>query len=145
MKTLYLHEVCFTTSDNGCAELFSTCFLLDTLVLQRCSLDEYADVICMSNSNLSCLILDNAFVEADTIVLSTPKLRLLTIKDNSWNKFSYTCNLSFLEKVYIDASGYNKYSSEHLSWLQLVTNIKEMILSADTIRFIRKVKHFCMF
>ncbi|KAL2998876.1 hypothetical protein AAZX31_09G127400 [Glycine max] len=139
LKTLYLHHVCFTASDNGCAELFSTCFLLNTLVLERCSLDQYAEVICISNSNLSCLILDNAMEDADTIVLSTPKLSLLTIKDDFCrNKYSSTCNLSFLEKVYVDASGYNEDSSEHLSWLQLVTNIKEMILSADTISFIRK-------
>ncbi|KAG4991579.1 hypothetical protein JHK87_025036 [Glycine soja] len=139
LKTLHLHSVCFTASDNGCAELFSTCILLNTLVLERCYLDEYVEVICISNFNLSCLVLDNTLEEADTIVLSTPKLRLLTVKDDyCMNKFSSTCNLSFLEKVYIDALVFDEHSSVHLSWLQLVTNIKEMILSADTIRFIRK-------
>ncbi|KAG5133902.1 hypothetical protein JHK82_025090 [Glycine max] len=140
LKTLYLHHVGFTASDNGCAEPFSTCFLLNTLVLECCYLDVDAKVICISNSNLSCLVLDNKFEVADEIVLSTPKLRLLTIKDVCcMNKFSSTCNLSFLEKVYIDVISYDEHSSVHLSWLQLVSNIKEMILSADTIRLIRRV------
>ncbi|KAH1042960.1 hypothetical protein GYH30_025009, partial [Glycine max] len=97
LETLHLHSVFFTASDNGCAEPFSKCFLLNTLVLKRCVLDEHAEVICISNSNLSCLVLDNTLKGAGTIVLSTPKLRLLTIQDYACrNKYSTTCNLSFL-------------------------------------------------
>ncbi|KAL2998878.1 hypothetical protein AAZX31_09G127600, partial [Glycine max] len=124
LETLHLHSVFFTASDNGCAEPFSKCFLLNTLVLKRCVLDEHAEVICISNSNLSCLVLDNTLKGAGTIVLSTPKLRLLTIQDYA---------------LYINAFSHYEDSSVCPSWLQLVTNVKELILSAKTIRFILKL------
>ncbi|KAG4909840.1 hypothetical protein JHK87_055956 [Glycine soja] len=43
LKALFLANVGFTATDNGCTEPFSTCNMLNTLVLRKCSLHKDAE------------------------------------------------------------------------------------------------------
>ncbi|RDY02706.1 FBD-associated F-box protein, partial [Mucuna pruriens] len=141
LKTLNLVNIRFASSNNDCAEPFSTCNLLNTLVLKNCTLDRDVKVLCISNSNLSSFKLHDSFRQKPyNIVLSTPNLRSLTITDSCCRcrQLSSTCNLSFLEEVNIEVI-FNEYSSSILSWLPLFSNIKKMTLSMDILKFISDV------
>ncbi|RDX98704.1 putative F-box/LRR-repeat protein, partial [Mucuna pruriens] len=142
LKNLLLTNVSFTPSDNDCAEPFSTCKLLNTLVLQGCSLHKDAKVLLISNSNLSSLNLDNTFQATpnnlDTfqhkIVLSTPNLSSLTIMDYlsfSCHQLSSTCDLSFLEEGSICTT-----LPKIIGWLQVFTNVKTLTLNSETLRIL---------
>ncbi|XP_061370116.1 putative F-box/LRR-repeat protein At4g15060 [Gastrolobium bilobum] len=104
LRSLYLAYVTFTASDdNDCVEPFSTCNMLNTLVIQFCYLDFYAHVLHISNSNLSSLTIRHCHAYYK-IALSTPNLTSLTIRGTPILQLSFKCNLSFLDEVYIDAS-----------------------------------------
>ncbi|KHN24894.1 Putative ribonuclease H protein, partial [Glycine soja] len=61
LKTLLLVNVGFTASDNGCADPFATCKLLNSLVLYECSLHNDEKILFICSSNLLNLKLDNTF------------------------------------------------------------------------------------
>ncbi|TKY60857.1 putative F-box/FBD/LRR-repeat protein [Spatholobus suberectus] len=149
LKSLHLSAVRFTASDDDCAEPFSTCSLLNTLVIEGCSLRNDAKVLRISNSNLSSLTLDNSCLNTTPqrkIVLSTPNLTSIAVRNNiisnnmifSYCQLSSTCNLSLLEQVNIDTT----YSLIHYSviagWLQVFSNVKTLTLSTHTLNVILK-------
>lgn len=132
LKSLYLEKVSFTASDDVCAEPFSACILLNTLILKDCSLYRDARALCISNCNLSSLSLDSNFQKHYTIMLSTPNLCSLTVRDHfSYHLVGSTCNLSFLEEVNIDLSFNIDYS---VRWWQVLANVKTMTLSWRTLK-----------
>ncbi|KAH1229393.1 putative F-box/FBD/LRR-repeat protein [Glycine max] len=144
LKSLLLEYVSFTATDNGCAEPFSTCHSLNTLVL--CSLHIDAKVLFISNSNLSILNLKDLKI-LDTIqqkiVFSTPNLSSLTITNYlgfSHQPFSSTCNLSCLEEGTIHTTTYISYSV-FIGWLQLFANVKILKLSYDTLRILKDLSN----
>ncbi|KAH1198790.1 F-box/LRR-repeat protein [Glycine max] len=146
LKTLHLVNMIFTASDNDCAEPFSNCNLLNTLVLQYCSLHNDVKVLHISNSNLSSLEMDDTlrFTNPDSfqrkIVLSTPNLSSLTIGDSfSYHQVSSTCNLSFLEEANVDTPSNIDYC-DIKSLLQLLINVKILTLSARTLKIILNVR-----
>lgn len=143
LKNLYLEHVRFTAP-----EPFSICNLLNTLVLKYCQLCNGVKVLCISNSNLSSLSLEYTFTIAKKIVLSTPNLSSLAIRDSFRHfQLSSTHNLSVLEEVIIDILGCSTqidYPSI-TSCLQMLNNVKTMTLSSYTLRVILNVSFSVVF
>ncbi|XP_014502325.1 putative F-box protein At3g44060 [Vigna radiata var. radiata] len=141
LKTLSLTNVSFTARDDDeCAEPFSSCLLLNSLVLMGCSLTNPAKVLSISNSNLSRLTM-NRFSEVMKykIVLSTPNLTHLTIR--SWMKIhelSSTCDLALLEEANIETSMRASHAVV-LRLLQMLSYAKILILSECILAAILKV------
>ncbi|KAH1229357.1 putative F-box/FBD/LRR-repeat protein [Glycine max] len=145
LKTLRLSRVLFTATDNVCAEPFTTCNLLNTLVLNDCFLHNDAKILFISNSNLSSLKLNNLKIR-DTfqhkVVLSTPNLSSLTVcifgaSSLSIQPLSSTCNLSCLEEGTIDIATDISHPVL-IGWLQVFTNVKILTLSYETLKLILK-------
>ena len=152
LKTLRLSRVLFTATDNVCAEPFTTCNLLNTLVLNDCFLHNDAKILFISNSNLSSLKLMDLKIR-DTfqhkVVLSTPNLSSLTVcifgaSSLSIQPLSSTCNLSCLEEGTIDIATDISHPVL-IGWLQVFTNVKILTLSYETLKLILKVSHFYLF
>ena len=76
LKSLHLECVKFTASDDHSTEPFSNCHVLNTLVLEDCSLYNDAQVLCISNSTLSSLTISGRGRQLYQIVFSTPNLSL---------------------------------------------------------------------
>jgi hypothetical protein len=150
LKTLHLTDLTFTTSDNGCAEPFSTCNMLSYLFIMGWFLQDDAQTLSISNSNVSSLTIDNThlFEEANNykVVFCTPKLTSLTI--NGRPSFPvFACHLPFLEEVNIVYS-FLCLSNERLivmSWLQLLANVKIMTLGFETLKMMLMVSYFSIF
>ncbi|XP_024628768.1 F-box/FBD/LRR-repeat protein At1g16930 [Medicago truncatula] len=144
LKILHLLDFTFTTSDNGCAEPFSKCKMLNTLVIISCHLQDDAQALCISNSEVSSLTIgsNNLYVKEDRnykVVFSTPKLTSLTINGPPSFEAPSASNLPFLEEVYIDYITYYYKPYEGrvmISWLQLLANVKIMKLSSDALDLI---------
>ncbi|KAJ1397221.1 Leucine-rich repeat domain superfamily [Sesbania bispinosa] len=142
LQTLHLEHVTFTASDNGCAEPFSSCHMLNTLVLDRCNLHRDANFLCISNSMLSSLTIGSTIQEAAyKVVLSTPNLNSLTVMRDPIHQVS-ACSLPFLEQVNIDVEAHfhTNFERTHLaliSWLQVFADyVKTMILSSSTLKIL---------
>ncbi|KAH1229352.1 putative F-box/FBD/LRR-repeat protein [Glycine max] len=145
LKSLCLINVLFTATDNVCAEPFTTCNLLNTLVLEYCFLHNDAKILFISNSNLSSLKLMDLKIR-DTfqhkVVLSTPNLSSLTVCFFEASSFtiqplSSTCNLSCLEEGTINIATDISHPVL-LGWLQVFTNVKILTLSYGTLKLILK-------
>ncbi|KAG4397375.1 hypothetical protein AAZX31_10G127700 [Glycine max] len=145
LKSLCLINVLFTATDNVCAEPFTTCNLLNTLVLKYCFLHNDAKILFISNSNLSSLKLMDLKIR-DTfqhkVVLSTPNLSSLTVCFFEASSFtiqplSSTCNLSCLEEGTINIATDISHPVL-LGWLQVFTNVKILTLSYGTLKLILK-------
>ncbi|XP_061361122.1 F-box/FBD/LRR-repeat protein At1g16930-like [Gastrolobium bilobum] len=141
LKSLHLKHVIFTASNHDCAEPFSTCKMLNTLVIEGCSLDDGVKVLCISNYNLSSLTICNNYrlssFENDIITLSIPNLNSLTIMRAPIYQLSFACNLPFLEEVNIDTSYFTHPHNTDIvfiSWLQVLANVKIMTLSCFTLK-----------
>ncbi|WVZ13833.1 hypothetical protein V8G54_011399 [Vigna mungo] len=129
LKTLSLTNVSFTTRDDDeCAEPFSSCLSLTSLVLMGCSLSNPAEVLSISNSNLSHITMKRfSEVIRYNIVLSTPNLTHLTIR--RWmniHELSSTCDLALLEEANIETT---MRVSHVLSLLKMLSYAKILILS----------------
>ncbi|KAK7315010.1 hypothetical protein VNO77_33542 [Canavalia gladiata] len=142
LKSLHLEHVTFTASEDDCAEPFSSCHMLQTLVLDRCNLHQDAKFLCISNSNLSSLSIGSTIQEATyQIVLSTPNLRSLTVMRDPIHQLS-TCNLTVLEQVNIDIEAYfhSHFEKTHLAVITLLRMladyVKIMILSSSTLKIL---------
>ncbi|KAL5142444.1 F-box/FBD/LRR-repeat protein [Glycine soja] len=137
LKSLQLEAVSFTARDNDYAEPFSTCNVLNTLILDGCSLHKDAKFLSISNSSLSSLTISGSFEGgAYKIALSTPNLSSLTVTGHNNHTISSACNLSFLEEVTIDTLGYTLFPNTDLliiSWLQVLTNVKILRLYSGTL------------
>ncbi|KAL5129376.1 hypothetical protein HKD37_U058675 [Glycine soja] len=136
-RFLQLEAVSFTARDNDYAEPFSTCNVLNTLILDGCSLHKDAKFLSISNSSLSSLTISGSFEGgAYKIALSTPNLSSLTVTGHNNHTISSACNLSFLEEVTIDTLGYTLFPNTDLliiSWLQVLTNVKILRLYSGTL------------
>ncbi|KAK7283658.1 hypothetical protein RIF29_13334 [Crotalaria pallida] len=146
LKSLHLEHVTFSTSDNGCAEPFSTCSKLNSLVIGRCYLQCDAKVLRITNSNLSNLTIDSTITEkAYKIVLSTPNLSALTVLGDPIHELSSTFNLSLLEEVNIDIDTIYHRSSWKtvmalVNWLHVLAKyVKIMTLSSSTLEILKVV------
>ena len=138
LESLHLENVCFTASCDDCAEPFSSCISLKSLILGDCSLHKNAQVLCINNSNLNRVSLCLSSVDAYKIVFSTPNLCSLTIKNvDCHHQLFSTCSLSFLE---VDVNAYvDPYSPFFVSLLQVLVNIKKITLSWSTLRMMQEV------
>lgn len=150
LKYLHLEHVTFAANENGCAEPFSNCQALNTLVLDRCNLHRDAKFLEISNSKLSCLTIGSTIQEvAYKVVLSTPNLNSLTVMRDLIHQVSAS-DLSFLDQVNIDVETYFHTNIERtysalISWLQVLANYaKIMILSSSTLKILN-VSYFCIF
>ncbi|CAJ2654780.1 unnamed protein product [Trifolium pratense] len=143
LKTLYLSFVTFTTSENGCAEPFSTCNMLSTLHIICCSLQDDAKTLCISNSNVSSLVVGDPCMHTrgfyKDVVFCTPKLTFLTIMGFLGCVSPSVSNLPFLEKANFDYGyRYNPFKESLLiDWLHLLANVKLMNISFRTLREIQ--------
>ncbi|KEH19643.1 F-box/RNI/FBD-like domain protein [Medicago truncatula] len=139
LKTLHLRCLTFTTSDDGRAEPFSACNMLDTLVIICCYLQENAQVLCISNSNVSSLTVGSNYVYDEAhnynVVLCTPKLTSLTASGRPTFEAPSTHGLPFLEEVNIDYTYPYRPCEDSImiSWLQLLANVKIMTLHFKTL------------
>lgn len=143
LQRLYLDgRVSFIAGENECAEPFSNCNLLNTLLIKGCFLHNGAKFLNISNVNLSSLKLQY-ICHKFKIVLSTPNLNSLTIEDLSGSgchKLSSTCNLSFLDQVNIDVYFILSYPII-TDWLQMFANVKILSLSFRSLETILYVSY----
>lgn len=144
IENLASHKCPLSASDNDSAEPFSTCYMLNTLVIEYCFMHCDAQVLCISNSNLSTLTLDTF---QEHIVLSTPNLTSLTIRDGfhfTLLQLSSTCDLSLLKEADIETRVDIHYSVI-ITWLRLMTNVKMLTISSATLKAILNVSYFNLF
>lgn len=135
LKTLHLVNVTFKASENDRTP-FSTCNMLNTLIIDHFALRHGTDVLCISNSNLSSLTILDTFKEAHKIELATPNLRSLTITIDPIHKLT-ACNLPFLEEVNISCRRTDLSNGLALiSWLQVANNVKMMTLCSRTLEIL---------
>ncbi|CAJ1952718.1 unnamed protein product [Sphenostylis stenocarpa] len=142
LKTLHLEHITFTASENDSAEPFSTCHMLDTLVLDRFNLHQGVKFLCICNSNLSSLTIGSTIQEAPyKCVLSTPNLRSLAVMRDPLHQLS-ACKLCFLEQVSIDCEAYfhTHFERTHSALINLLKvladYVKIMILSSSTLQIL---------
>ncbi|WVZ13834.1 hypothetical protein V8G54_011400 [Vigna mungo] len=104
LRTLNLTNVAITAKDGDeCAEPFSSCFLLNSLDLLGCSLSKPAKVLSISNPNLSRFTIKRHSEVSYKIVLSTPNLTHLAIRNwLTFHEVSSTCDLALLEEANIE-------------------------------------------
>ncbi|XP_061358106.1 putative F-box/FBD/LRR-repeat protein At1g66300 isoform X2 [Gastrolobium bilobum] len=148
LKILHLDLAVFTASDNDCADPFSTCNMLNTLILRSFRLDDDVKVLRISNSNLSRLIIGHHHSGQPPVYkieISTPNLNSLTIIGTPIFQLSFPCNLSFLEEVYININlGFRRHSTTDagldvrtdsviVNWLHVLANVKIMTLASCTL------------
>ncbi|OIV88998.1 hypothetical protein TanjilG_07622 [Lupinus angustifolius] len=139
LESLHIKHVTFSTKENGSVEPFSSCSMLNTLVMDHCYLLDATKVIHISNSRLTNLTIRSFRGDgiAYEISLSTPNLSVITIKGLPDHKFSSMRNLPDLEKVKIEVSWYENFPPNHLvliSWLQVFAKVKILTLSWSTIK-----------
>jgi hypothetical protein len=149
LKTLHLINLTFTTSNNGCAEPFSRCNKLITLVIMDCFLQDDAQSLYISNSNITSLTVGGTKKHDLNykVVFCTPKLTSLTIRGRPTFLVPSACNLPFIEQVNVD------YTFRHtprevlvmISWLQLIVSVKIMTLGFRTLEEILGVSYFILF
>jgi len=85
LRTLHLEYVYFVATHNNCADPFSNCHVLSTLVLDHCFLVEDAQVLCISNQTLSNLTISS--VSTHQFSLFTPNLSFFDIDSGQVFKF----------------------------------------------------------
>jgi hypothetical protein len=106
LKSLHLEDVTFTANDNGVAEPFSNCHILNTLVLHFCNLHRDAKYLTISNSTISSLTIGSTCLESPyKVVLSTPHLHSLIILSDVIHEVS-ACDLPSIEQVNFDIEAY---------------------------------------
>ncbi|XP_058729682.1 putative F-box protein At1g58310 [Vicia villosa] len=140
LQSLHLVYATFTANDNGVSDPFSNCHRLNTLVLECCNLHRGANLLCVSNSNLSSLTIGSTIQEVGyKIVLSTPNLNSITLTRDLIHQIS-VCNISYLEQVHIDVEEndhmfYEITFSGLISCLQVLANyVKILKLSWSTLK-----------
>jgi len=142
LKTLNLERVYFVATHGQCADPFSNCHVLNTLVLSDCSLINDAQVLCISNYTLSNLTI--SWVEACQFSLSTPNLSYFTISGSFiFHQLLFsTCNFSFLQQVSMHGLSYVGETSIFLTWLQVLANVKILKVDNYVIQSILHVSYF---
>ncbi|QCD94873.1 F-box/LRR-repeat protein At3g26922-like [Vigna unguiculata] len=140
IRSMQLESVTFTAIVNDYAEPFSNCRMLNSLILEGCSLHNGLKFLRISNSNLSNLILDGSF-EAGffRIDVCTPNLSSLTLSGHTDHPLLSIPNLSSLEELTIESRGnswYHKTQLLILCWLQGITDLKMMTVSLSALELI---------
>ncbi|BAU02370.1 hypothetical protein LR48_Vigan10g088100 [Vigna angularis] len=140
IRTMQLKSVTFTAYGCDYAEPFCYCPVLNTLILEGCSLHNDQNFLRISNSNLSNLILDGS-LEAGffPIDLCTPNLTSLTLSGHTDHPLIGSPNLSLLEEVTIESVGnicYHKTELLIISWLEGIRNVKLMTVSLSALNII---------
>ena len=150
LETLHLFNVTFTAIENTCAEPFSTCTSLTTLVLRHSMHHQSTQTLCISNPSISTLKLENmghSHTFVPKIVFSVPNLSSFTL-ENSHSSMCYelssTCNFPFLKEVKID-NRVRVHSSIIINWLALFSNVRTLTLSSHTLYIFLKVRYFICF
>ncbi|KAE9621028.1 hypothetical protein Lal_00019490 [Lupinus albus] len=140
LKTLHLSNVNFTETYNDCADPFSNCKVLNTLVIDHCVLRRGTRVLRISNATLSSLTILDTLEPAHKIDLDTPNLCSLTIRTDPIHQLS-TCNLPFLDELNITCRYTNMPNDPFIfTWLQLLgTNVRIMTLCSRTIEIINNL------
>jgi hypothetical protein len=149
LKTLKLSCFTFFTSDNGYAEPFSTCYMLSKLAIFKCILQDDAQGICISNSEVSNLAIGSFYPLSKIykVILCTPKLTSLTIKDISTTfPAPDTCNLTLLEELKFECM-HGSTMGEHIliDWLHLIAKVNIMTLNFEFLQLIVNVSYFSIF
>ncbi|WJX75454.1 hypothetical protein P8452_58986 [Trifolium repens] len=143
LKTLKVSCVTFFTSDNGYAEPFSTCYMLSKLAIYKCVLQDDAQGICISNSQVSNLAIGSFYPLSKIykLILSTPKLTSLTIKDISTTfPAPDTCNLTLLEELKFECMHGSTMGEDILiDWLHLIAKVNIITLNFQFLRLILNV------
>ncbi|CAJ2645187.1 unnamed protein product [Trifolium pratense] len=138
LKSMYLAFLTFTTSENGCAEPFSACNMLNNLFIFCCCLQDDAKALCISNSNVSLVVVgdtcDHTKGSYKKVVFCTPKLAFLSILGYPVFVAPSVCNLPFLEEGNIDHGYSDRPFKESLmiDWLHLLAGVKKMNISFRT-------------
>jgi hypothetical protein len=151
LKTLYLSFLTFTTSENGCAEPFSACNMLNNLIIFCCSLQDDAKALCISNSNVSLIGIGDTCMHTRVsyinVVFRTPKLKLFSIQGFLGFVSPLVCKLPSLEEAIIDYGCFDNPFKESLliDWLHLLVNVKIMRISFRTLCQINTVSYFSNF
>jgi len=142
VRTLHLKCVNFVATHHQYADPFSNCHVLNTLVLDDCSLSEDAQVLCISNYALSNLTI--FCVTPYQFSLSTPNLSHFTISGSSiFHQLLFsTCNFSFLQQVNMHGPIYDGKTSIFLTWLQVFANVKILKVDNYVIQTILRVSYF---
>jgi len=144
LKTLNLTNVCFTARDSTDerAEPFSSCFALNSLVLVGCSLSDNAEVLIVSNSNLSRFIhVKYSEVSRYKIVLSTPNLTHFGIRSSEAYDVSSTRDLALLEEANIDITD-RASRVIVLRLLKMLSYVKILTLSECVLKEILSLSYF---
>ncbi|KAK7315138.1 hypothetical protein VNO77_33670 [Canavalia gladiata] len=136
-----LKEVAFSSSNNHCAEPFSGCKKLSTLVI-----DDYilynAEILCISGDELSTLTLQSGMITLKSckVQISAPNLKSFTYAGQltSWISTNqlFEHNLDFLEEATVEILSYENSSNVGYvlkSWLEKISNVKSLTLSLGTI------------
>ncbi|KAK7316172.1 hypothetical protein VNO77_34972 [Canavalia gladiata] len=131
IKTMDLAHVSFTATHYDCAVPFSNCPVLDTLILENCSLHNDAKVLHISNSTLSRLRIHIYLGKAYQLVLSTPNLGSFAMKGFRGHQLSSTCSLSHVCDVHFDMNPVAR--SDIIRWLQLFTHVKKLTITPVTL------------
>ncbi|KAF1876967.1 hypothetical protein Lal_00012441, partial [Lupinus albus] len=129
------------TSGRDYPEPFSTCKMLNTLVVEDC----FVTGLYICNSMLTSLTIvsvnshDNA-AYYHKIVLCTPRLSSLNTKGFLVHEISSNCKLLYLEEVNFDVTcSFRDFSRKGLvlvSWMKVLANVTTMTLSSYTIEIL---------
>ncbi|ESW24297.1 hypothetical protein PHAVU_004G118400 [Phaseolus vulgaris] len=145
LKTLNLTNVSFSARPNDvCAEPFSNCFSLNSLVLVGCSLSDHTKVLSISNSNLSRFTMKRYDEQQYKIVLSTPNLTHFAIRSYiGCHDLSSLSDLTLLEDVNIEIS--TIFHATVLRLLRMLSYVKILTLSKAVIEAILRVSYSSVF
>ncbi|XP_045802996.1 putative F-box/FBD/LRR-repeat protein At1g78760 [Trifolium pratense] len=140
LKTLKLEHFTFLTSDSGYADPFSTCNMLSKLAIFSCGLQDDAQGLCISNSEVSNLEIGTFkphYYKIHKIILCTPKLTSLAINgDRPTFPAPSTCNLTLLEELKFDCwFGYTMGEGILISWLHLLAKVQIITLNHGILDF----------
>jgi len=150
LKILVLNNVTFTGGADNCADPFSACTSLTTLILRHYIHNYSAQTLHISCPSLSTLKLHN-IVHSHTfvpkIVLSVPNLRSITLENCGFftcYELSSKCGLPFIEEVKIN-NRVTVESSIIIDWLRMFSNVRTLTLCSRTLITIMKVRYFILF
>jgi hypothetical protein len=148
LKTLNLGNFTFFTSDNGYADPFSTCNMLNELLILACKLQDDAQGLCISNSKVSNLVIGTRNPDSNIhkVILCTPKLTSLAITGVPPTfPAPSTCNLTLLEELkFVCKYGNTDTMAEDIliSWLHLFAKVNIITISFKILEWMVNVSYF---
>jgi hypothetical protein len=123
--------------------------MLSKLAFFGCRLQDDAQGICISNSEVSNLAIGSFYPPSKIykVILSTPKVTSLTIKDISATfPAPDTCNLTLLEELKFECLHRSTMGEDILlGWLHLIAKVNTMTLSLTLLHLMFCVSYFSIF